>query len=164
MPDITYIESSNHLAAKEVRWRVAVGRFILTFGSIEWFTYHMLAELPTERIFESTKSLGFAQRTALVVQLLRERGFDNDLTETVVELLLEAKKLAKKRNEVAHNPLFLNLFDDRVGKELEYQISGYGELEPRITIDELEDLCRKAEEISETLGNVRELIESGAAQ
>ena len=27
MSDITYIESSDHLAAKEVRWRVAVGRF-----------------------------------------------------------------------------------------------------------------------------------------
>jgi hypothetical protein len=59
MADISYIQSANHMAAKQTLWRVAVGRFILGFGEIEWFTFHMLSELPTERILEPTMSLPF---------------------------------------------------------------------------------------------------------
>jgi hypothetical protein len=159
MPDISYIESANHLAAKEVQWRTAIGRFILSFGSIEWFTYHMLSELPTERIFESVMFLGFKQRLNLVIQLVQEKNLDDEITSRVIDLLNEAKELADTRNLIAHNPLLLNLFDDRVGVDLQYQISKYGETEARLTLEKLEMQCRKVEMLDEQLLIIREEID-----
>ena len=164
MPDISYIEKSNHLAAKQVLWRVAIGRFVLGFGEIEWFTFHMLSELPTERILESTISLRFAQRLDLVIQLLREKNLDAEVTERTIALLQQARELTKTRNLIAHNPLLLNLFDDKVGVDLQYQISKYGEIEARLTIDQLEDLCRKVEELSGQLYTLREQIDGAISQ
>ncbi len=159
MPDISYIQKSNHLAAKEVQWRVAVGRFILSFGSVEWFTFHMLAELPTERLLESTMKLGFGQRLDIVKQLFREKNLDPELSNKAIELLENARSLSKIRNLLAHNPLLLNLFDDSVGADLEYQISKYGEIEARLTIEDLEGYCRDIENLEEELGNIREEID-----
>lgn len=160
MTDITYIESSNHLAAKQVEWRVAIGRFILGFGEIEWFTFHMLSELPTERILESTMKLRFGQRLDLVIQLLRQKNLDANLTERTISLLEQARELAETRNLIAHNPLFLNLLDDRVGVDLQYQISKYGEAEARITIDDLQTRCKEIETVIEQLYTLREQIDN----
>ena len=159
MPDISYIQKSNHLAAKEVRWRVAVGRFILSFGSVEWFTFHMLAELPTERLLESTMRLSFGQRLDIVEQLFRDKSLEPELYKRAIELLEKARSLSKIRNLLAHNPLLLNLFDDKVGVDLEYQISKYCEIEARLTIDKLEEYCRNVEELEEQLGIIREQID-----
>ena len=160
MPDINYIESSNHLAAKEVQWRTAIGRFILSFGSIEWFTYNMLLVLPTERIFESVRFLGFKQRINLVIQLLQEKNIDDEIADKAIGLLNEAKELANTRNLIAHNPLLLNLFDDKVGVDLQYQISKHGDIEVRLTIEELERQCQRVEILDTQLLGLREDIEN----
>ena len=124
----------------------------------------MLSELPTERILESTISLRFAQRLDLVIQLLREKNLDAELAERTIALLQQARELTKTRNLIAHNPLLLNLFDDRVGVDLQYQISKYGEIEARLTIDQLEDLCRKVEELSVHLYTLRDQISGAISQ
>jgi hypothetical protein len=163
MSDISYIESSNHLAAKEVLWRVSVGRFILAFASVEWFTFHMLSELPTERIFESVMSLPFERRLDLVTQLLQQKPLESALLGEANRALEQARQLAKTRNLIAHNPLLLNLFDDRVGVDLEYQISKYGETEARLTIAELQELCAEVERLDATLSVIRQQIEDSLA-
>lgn len=160
VPDINYIEKSNHLAAKEVRWRVVVGRFILGFGSIEWFTFHMLSELPTERILESTISLRFAQRVDLVIQLLRGKDLEPELVDSAITLLEKARAFSKVRNLIAHNPLFLNLFDDSVGVDLQYQVSKFGEIEARLSIGDLERHCIDVEELNEQLCTIRQKIDN----
>lgn len=90
MSDISFVEKANHLAAKQVRWRTTVGRFLLAFGEIEWFTYHMLSELPTERIFESTVNLRFAQRVGVVSQLLHAKDISDELKDEANRLLEHA--------------------------------------------------------------------------
>lgn len=164
VPDINYIEKSNHLAAKEVRWQVVVGRFILGFGSIEWFTFHMLSELPTERILESTMSLRFAQRLDMVIQLLQGKNIESELVDSAITLLEKARALSKVRNVIAHSPLFLNLFDDTVGVDLQYQISKFGEIEARLSIDDLERHCRDVEELDEQLYAIREKIDNAISR
>lgn len=68
------------------------------------------------------------------------------------------------RNLIAHNPLFLSLFDDRVGVDLEYQISKFGQTDARITIEQLENHCREVEQLADQLQEVRDRIDSSLSQ
>lgn len=151
MSDITYFKGSDHLEAKKVQWRAATGRFLLEFASIEWFTYHIINELPTERIFESTKDLPFRKRADLAIQLLQGKGLDESLTQKAISLLKESIKLAEKRNILAHSPLLLNLFDEAVGPDLKFDIFRYGDSVPEISFEDLEQLCLKVEAITREL-------------
>lgn len=160
MADISHIEASNHMAAKQTLWRVAVGRFILGFGEIEWFTFHMLSELPSERVLESTMSLPFAKRVDIVIEIAKRRDLDPGLRMRLISVLEKAKKLAATRNLVAHNPLFLNLFDDRVGADLQFQLSRYGEQQAKLTFEELETRCSEVERLAEELYMVREGVDA----
>lgn len=148
------------MAAKQTRWRVAVSRFILGFGEIEWFTYHMPSELPTERILDSTMSLPFTKGVDIVVEIAKGRDLDASLRAQLVSALERAKVLASVRNLVAHNPLFLNLFDDRVGADLQYQVSKYGELQAKLTFDDLDGYCLRVEDIAKELYSIREQIDA----
>jgi len=72
--------------------------------------------------------------------------------------------LSKYRNLIAHNPLLLNFFDDKIGVDLQYMMSKYGETKARVTIGKLEDLCREVEEMDDKLRAIREEIEQATLE
>jgi hypothetical protein len=160
MTHISYIESANHMAAKQTLWRVAVGRFILGFGEIEWFTFHMLSELPNQSMLESSRSKRFAERLRILTKVAREVDLESGLRERLISALRRAGHLADTRNLVAHNPLFLDLFDDRVGADLQYELSKYGEWQARLTFNELEARCKEVETLVEELYAIGEELDA----
>jgi hypothetical protein len=88
-----------------------VGRFILSFGDIENVTYLALLQLPKDKIFQTTSTLGFGKRADLVVELIKDHTeIGKRLSERFVEKLKAAKKLSETRNLVAHSPVVMKVY------------------------------------------------------
>ncbi|MEE8302497.1 MAG: hypothetical protein V3S24_08700 [Candidatus Tectomicrobia bacterium] len=132
----------------ERKWQLAIGRFLLSFGKIEWFTYHLLVLLPTERIFGSVKSLRLSQRIRLIKDLLESKRIKKEVKENICTLLDEAEPLLEFRNTIAHNPLFIGFYDTEEGLGFRQQISKFTSIEKAITIEELENNCEKIEKLA----------------
>ncbi|GEM_PF-5993740 len=132
----------------EQRWQLAVGRFLLSFGKIEWFTHILLVLLPTERIFDSVKSLRLSQRIKLIKALLESRSIKEEVKDKICTLLDEAEPLLTFRNTIAHNPLYMGFCDTEAGLGFKQQISKTN-LEKPITIEELEEKCEKAQKLAD---------------
>jgi hypothetical protein len=132
------------------KWQLAVGRFLLTFGKLEWFTYHLLVVLPTERIFDSVKSLSFSQRINLIKDILNSKEINKDLQTKILEVLAGAASLLEFRNTVAHNPLYMGYYDSERGLDFRQQISKFTKLDSAITLEALEKKCGQVEQLTIT--------------
>jgi hypothetical protein len=94
------------------RWAPLVGRLILSFGDIENVTYLALLQLPKDKIFETTSSLGFGKRAELVLELIDGHPeIGESLSKEFSEKLRMAKKLSETRNLVAHSPLMMKIYE-----------------------------------------------------
>jgi hypothetical protein len=93
------------------KWAPLVGRFILSFGDIENVTYLALLQLPKDKIFQTTSTLGFGKRVDLVIELIKDHAeIGKSLSERFVEKLKAAKKLSETRNLVAHSPVVMKVY------------------------------------------------------
>jgi hypothetical protein len=113
-----------HLRETEA-WRAVVGKAIVSFGELELITYKCLAHIPSDQISESSSRLGFAQRVDLIVEILEGRAPLPEFIAQFVNMLKRAKVLAKTRNDIAHNPVMLNVFVNEVSGDvaLEHSIA-----------------------------------------
>jgi len=100
-------------AAETGDWIAAVGRAMVSFAEIELVTYKCLAHIPSDKIFESSSRLQFARRVDLIVEILEGRSPLPVVVSEFVALLKRAKELAKTRNDIAHNPVMMNVFVDK---------------------------------------------------
>jgi hypothetical protein len=91
-------------------WRAVVGKAIVCFGELELITYQCLAHIPSDQISETSSQLGFARRIDLIVEILEGRRPIPEPAENFVSLLKRARTLAPVRNDMAHNPVMLNMF------------------------------------------------------
>jgi hypothetical protein len=98
-----------HLHETE-EWRAVIGKAIVCFGELELITYKCLAHIPTDKISETSSRLQFARRVDLIVEILEGRNPLPKVVSDFVAMLKRAKELAKTRNDVAHNPVMLNMF------------------------------------------------------
>jgi len=92
-------------------WGALVGRFVLAFGDVENVTYLALLQLPKDKIFDTTSTLGFGKRIDLVIELIAgHRELTEDLRKSFATTLTSAKKLSDLRNIVAHSPLMMMIY------------------------------------------------------
>jgi hypothetical protein len=101
--------ADQHRAELET-WRAVVGKAIVCFGELELITYKCLAHIPSDRISETSSRLNFARRVDLIVEILEGRAPLPANVATFVKKLRRAKELAQTRNDIAHNPVMLNVF------------------------------------------------------
>ena len=92
------------------KWALMIGRVFIAFGAIEKLTHDCLIEWLKDPIYEHLKSSRLSTRIDLVIELVKAKDFKSDNVENFITLLNRAKKLAEKRNLLAHNPLLLDLF------------------------------------------------------
>jgi len=93
------------------KWAPLVGRFVLAFGDIENVTYLALRQLPKDKIFQTTSTLGFGKRVDLVIELVKDHAeIGKRLSERFVEKLKAAKKLSETRNLIAHSPVVMKVY------------------------------------------------------
>ena len=89
-----------------------VGRFLLSFGSIEDCTYRILQTIPRDSIYKTASRLPFGRRVALIVEILE--GHDEISEESRMRLIAALKRcvnLAETRNTIAHSPLMLSIYE-----------------------------------------------------
>lgn len=104
------MDTNDLYAAETEDWIAAVGKAMVSFAEIELVTYKCLAHIPSDKIYESSSSLPFARRVDLIVEIL-EGGSPLPVgVSDFVALLKRSKELAKTRNDIAHNPVMMNVF------------------------------------------------------
>lgn len=104
-------------------WIASVGKAMVSFAEIELVTYKCLAHIPSEKIFESSSRLPFARRVDLVVEILEGRSPLPAAVSEFVALLKRAKELATTRNDIAHNPVMMNVFVNKTTGDLLFERS-----------------------------------------
>ena len=134
-------------------WALLIGRSITAFGEIELVTYKFLALLPKDTLSNTTARLRFSQRIDLLIEIIDgrvERTSDHD---AIRRSLLDAKKLAEKRNIMAHNPVLLTIFSNaRMDDHLmQRSIVAARHGEPLIDLAEMKELAAACENLAATM-------------
>lgn len=95
-------------------WHMVIGHYITSFSFIEKLVYELIDLLPSGTVYKHARSLKdfndrarFLQISALAV------GWGNG--EDIARSLEDAIALSKIRNQLAHNPMYLDLVMDEEG-------------------------------------------------
>jgi hypothetical protein len=96
-------------------WNHSIGAFITSFAYVELLVYELFEILPQDTVSKSHANLrDYSERARLLQALIRSTDWHE---RKVVEQLIEKSlPLATLRNQLAHNPLFIDLYTD--GKEI----------------------------------------------
>ncbi len=131
------------------KWAVLIGRLFIAFGSIERTTHNCLIDWLKDPTYAHISKMRFSQRVDVIIDLLGTLEFVEQNKADLIQGLKKAKKLAEKRNIVAHNPLMLDLFDGDF-KEIIISNTKDG---VTITFEELQQITQSAESLSTELIN-----------
>lgn len=115
-----------------------IGKTIIGFANIEYFTYTALEILPNESIFKTACNLELCQRLDLLIEIVKGRKPSEKAT-TFITSLTRCRKLAEKRNIIAHNPLII----ETLGNTLTPRIKHCLKRNKSITLEELRLLCEE---------------------
>lgn len=137
----------------EAKFAPLVGQAILNFGNIEHFTMLVLDYLPSDRIIQTVSSLGFTKRVDLIIELLSARKATKAHLR-MIDLLRETKRLAKKRNLIAHNPLRIEIFEHKKMERFRPQLAPYTDKNTKVTYQDIVDFSTKADSLAEELHDV----------
>lgn len=129
------------------KWAVLIGRLFIAFGAIERTTHNCLIDWLKDPTYTHISKMRFSRRVDVIIDLLEELDFLEKNKNNLILGLKKAKKLAEKRNIVAHNPLMLDLFD---GDFKEIIISNTKE-GVTMNFQELKELTQTAESLSTEL-------------
>src|SRR4051812_35311379 len=87
-------------------WPLKIGMYMLNFGAIELLSFHYLNSLEATRDdFDKNLTRLLGARIDRIVELTRLSAVLSPVQkQTIEDAWLEAKKLSKWRNRIAHNP------------------------------------------------------------
>lgn len=105
-------------AAETEDWIAAVGRAMVSFAEIELVTYKCLAHIPSDKIYQSSSRLEFSRRVDLIVEILEGPSPQPKVILDFITLLKSAKELAKTRNDIAHNPVMMNVYVNKTNGDV----------------------------------------------
>ncbi len=94
-----------------IKWQQSVGKLIFYFGYIELTTYKCLEILPSEYIFDAVVDLSFAKRIDLIIDILKSKSLSAEYKNNFINKLNKAKELAKIRNQLAHEPAQIAVYE-----------------------------------------------------
>lgn len=123
-----------------------IGKAIIGFANIEYFTYTALEILPNESIFKTACNLELCQRLDLLIEIVKGRPV-SEKANTFVTTLNRCRKLAEKRNLIAHNPLIIESF----GNTLTPRIKHCLKKNKSISLEELRLLCEEVDSLGSQL-------------
>ena len=144
---------ANNFIEEMQEWRILVGTTILSFGEIELITYKCLAHIPKDKIHKSLSSLPFTKRIDLIIEILESRKINDTEFNDFINNLKSARKLAKYRNLLAHNPLAVDVYMDKVTGDIEVEqlISSIKNENKVISLGKLKEIALEAELLSSKL-------------
>ena len=88
-------------------WPLKIGLYMINFGTIELISYQYLNSLEATRLeFDKTLHLLLGQRIDRILELTQASTAVADIDKTEISgLWQQARKLARWRNIIAHNPV-----------------------------------------------------------
>ena len=136
----------------ENKWALEIGKLFVAFGSIESLTYTSIKAFSTDPIYKHLIKMRLSSRIDVVVDLVSNKKLSEPNKREFIDNLKKVKKLAEKRNLIAHNPLVLQLFDNETGQDVfrEIILSVKNE-RMHIEFDELMVVSQEAEKLSSSL-------------
>ena len=136
------------------KWKNKIGEMIVNFGEIERATYQVWVYYGKE-IKDAPKE--FTRRCGKVIGLIdRDSSIDGKTKEMVKDAFSRANELAQQRNDYAHNPVQVNLYEHPDTKEL----SVAAEVNQVLSGETLsyEQLCALVDEINNLAENIYNII------
>lgn len=122
------------------KWKILIGGFILSFGDIEAITYRLWECYCRTDIALAPQQFG--DRASKIIGAMKESSADRE----IIDLLIAAKKLADKRNSLAHNPVQVQVYqhteNGALWAELGLQCRKSGEFIDDLELIELESAAR----------------------
>jgi hypothetical protein len=126
--------------AEQAKWRDLVGGFILAFGDVELLTHRLWRDH-----CQGNAPVLFRDRTSKLLSVLKRLEPRND---EVIDCLVEALRIATKRNTIAHNPMQAQVFQhSRTGRVLVEMAISSATSDDYIDDAELKELRAKAEDL-----------------
>jgi hypothetical protein len=102
MPYAGFELTSKHIG----RWVGAIGKFMINFGGIEWTSFVWMESLSRDDLLkEVAADMPLSKRIELIRKLLDQRALPKKLMNEAKSAWGTAEKLAKFRNDIAHNPI-----------------------------------------------------------
>jgi len=96
----------------EEKWAPLIGRFFLSFGSIESVTHDCIRIWSGKIIHKHIKNMPLSRRIDLAIDLIAEQSYSDTNKAIFIKDFQQAKILVEQRNLIAHSPLMLVLFQD----------------------------------------------------
>lgn len=132
-------------------WVQGVGNFITSFAYLEQLTYESYDLLGVDPVVKYGRNQqNYTARDRMLQALLRSS--DLEAAARLEELIEHTFSLAKTRNQIAHNPLMVNVYMEVEGKEHyvepRFHSSRNGEELSGITQSELEDAQARLGEVA----------------
>lgn len=128
------------------KWATLIGRVFISFGTIERQTHELLKKWLENPVYPHVKHMRLSQRIDLLIDVVKRQGFEQNNINSFVADLTKAKKLATKRNLIAHNPLMLCLFQEETNL-IEAIVSNIND-DVTMEYHELEELAITSEELA----------------
>lgn len=135
-------------------WARAIGNGFVAFGAIEWLILICLIEIPNDRIYESTKKLGLAQKIDILLEILKVH--EGDIYDDISLKLKEIKELSKFRNILAHNPL-TSIIDDNSDTGFSDVILSLHK-DQKLNLKEVKDFSERSESLANELRKALEFV------
>lgn len=136
-------------------WETLVGRFMLICGDLELALLQLHWNMHVERDdFESIRNAKFSDKVKKIHEALKACEMLPDLRGEIENLLSKISNLMSKRNLIAHNPLFLDVFEKEDRYTFERKICSLRDKNKHITLSRLEKEIKTAQDISNELFGV----------
>ena len=142
--------ANDHNAAE---WESLVGKAILRFGDIELVSIKCLSIIPEEKIAESASRLSLVNRADLIIELLENRHGLDDHMSCLLPGFKQAKQLAGLRNQIAHNPVMLDVYinEDEARLFSRHSITSARTGKQSLNLEDLKEFSSKVEQLSSEL-------------
>lgn len=144
-------------------WLTAVGRLVLTFGSIEFLLDLLILQWTNDDLLAaSALDLPFARRLTLLRKVIDRANLPETEAKNLTDQLRRIEEVSKVRNAIAHNPLFVvrvNSNRPDLGQflgvpNLKARSQGRARLTPVVTPDELKEAIESLRKAAAALSSV----------
>ena len=129
-------------------WANAIGRLMIAFGEIEWFTYSIVDVLAEHSAKTKLLKQPLRSRIESLAPILENASIPDDLKRKIQEMINAAAQFIDLRNAIAHNPMRFVLYEDDQGNHhVQTEINEFESVEDPITYKMIDDARHSLEEM-----------------
>jgi len=108
-------------APESVEFSTAVGKFLMNFGVLEFFTYEIIRIISRKQeVYESYLGASFGRRLTYIKDCIYQEDFSKEQKKYFEEAIESARVMADVRAWVAHNPVCLGEEVEENGNKVTY--------------------------------------------